>query len=280
MLHWPSRWGACFRTGDGNGDARRLRHPGRPARARARWPARCDDHSRCVGRRPARHRCSPRPARPRRRHRRRLLRRRRHRAADQPDAATQARRCPGRATSSRRSRRCSSSSTSRRSIATSIRRRGGGRPSKRSAPLPRAWGTTCASRSCSSARPRPHWSTPRASVDDPLEGRVANLRARRRRCAADRRADLVPARRDSGVPVRHSDAQVRRGNFRRRSDRPRDVARAGAADDGDPAGRPLGRGIRRRDRHDEGQPGSRRADDDGARPGALPGHAARASPRC
>ena len=40
-----------------------------------------------------------------------------------------------------------------------------------------------------------------APVDDSLEGRLAHLRARRRRRAADRRADLVPARRDPRVPV-------------------------------------------------------------------------------
>ena len=49
------------------------------------------------------------------------------------------------------------------------------------------------------------------------------------------------------------------------------AARARAADDRDPARRPLRRRVRRRDRHDEGEPGGRRADDDGPRPGALPG---------
>ncbi len=107
-----------------------------------------------------------------------------------------------------------------------------------------------------------------------LEGRLAHLRARRRRRAADRRADLVPARDDPRVPVGGADEALRRRDLRRRPDRPRDAARAGAADDGDPARRPLRRRVRRRDRHDARQPGGRRADDDGPRPGALPGHAA------
>ena len=107
-----------------------------------------------------------------------------------------------------------------------------------------------------------------------LEGRLAHLRTRRRRRAADRRADLVPARHDPRVPVGGADEALRRRDLRRRSDRPVDAARAGAADDGDPARRPLRRRVRRRDRHDARQPGGRRADDDGARPGPLPGDAA------
>ena len=86
-----------------------------------------------------------------------------------------------------------------------------------------------------------------------------DLRARRRRRAADRRADLVPDRRDPRVPVGDPDEALRRGDLRRRPDRPRDAARARPADDRDPARRPLGRGVRRRDRHDERQPGGRRA---------------------
>ncbi len=107
-----------------------------------------------------------------------------------------------------------------------------------------------------------------------LEGRLAHLRARRRRRAADRRADLLPAGHDPRVPVGGADEALRRRDLRRRPDRPVDAARARAADDRDPARRPLGRRVRRRDRHDARQPGGRRADDDGTRPGPLPGDAA------
>ena len=72
-----------------------------------------------------------------------------------------------------------------------------------------------------------------------LARRLAHLRARRRRRAADRRADLVPARHDPRVPVGGADEALRRRDLRRRPDRPVDAARAGAADDGDPARRPL-----------------------------------------
>ena len=113
-----------------------------------------------------------------------------------------------------------------------------------------------------------------------LEGRLVHLRAGRRRRAADRRADLVPARHDPRLPVGGADAPVRRRDLRRRSGRAVDAARARAADDGDPARRPLRRRVRRRDRHDEGQPGGRRADDDGPRSGALPGRHRGSSPRC
>ena len=87
---------------------------------------------------------------------------------------------------------------------------------------------TCASRSSSSARPPPRWYTRCCTRDDSLEGRVAHLRARRRRRAADRRADLVPARRDPRVPVGDPDEALRRRDLRRRPDRARDAARARA----------------------------------------------------
>ena len=54
-----------------------------------------------------------------------------------------------------------------------------------------------------------------------LEGRLAHLRAGGRRRAADRRADLVPARHDPGVPVGGADEALRRRDLRRRPDRPR-----------------------------------------------------------
>ena len=107
-----------------------------------------------------------------------------------------------------------------------------------------------------------------------LEGRHADRRAGRRRRAADRGADLVPAGHDPRVPVGGPDEALRRRDLRRRPDRPVDAARTGPADDGDPARRPLRRRVRRRDRHHARQPGGRRADDDGPRPGALPGDAA------
>ena len=54
-----------------------------------------------------------------------------------------------------------------------------------------------------------------------LARRLAHLRARRRRRAADRRADLVPARHDPRVPVGGADEALRRRDLRRRPDRPR-----------------------------------------------------------
>ncbi len=111
--------------------------------------------------------------------------------------------------------------------------------------------------------------------DDPLEGRGGDLRARRRRRAADRRAHFVPARRHSRVPVGYPDEEIRRGDLRRRLDRLVDAARTRCADDCDPARGTLGSGIRGGNRHDARQPGSGRAGDDGPRSRALSGHDAR-----
>ena len=83
----------------------------------------------------------------------------------------------------------------------------------------------------------------------------------------------VPARADPRVPVGGADEALRRRDLRRRPDRAGDAARAGPADDRDPARGPLGRRVRRRDRHDESEPGGRRPDYDGPRPGALSGDA-------
>ena len=91
----------------------------------------------------------------------------------------------------------------------------------RRAPPP-ACCATCARRSSSSARrPRRSSSAIRHPSHGPLARRRRRLRARRRRRAADRRADLLPARRDPRVPVGDPDEAVRRGDLRRRPDRPR-----------------------------------------------------------
>ena len=77
------------------------------------------------------------------------------------------------------------------------------------------------------------------SEERALEGRLADLRAGGRRRAADRRAHLGAARDDPRVPVGGADEALRRGDLRRRPDRPVDAARARPVDDGDPARRPL-----------------------------------------
>ena len=84
-------------------------------------------------------------------------------------------------------------------------------------------------------------------------------------------SDLFPPRHHPGFPGCGADATVRRRALCRRPRRAFDPARARPADDGDPARRTVGCGICRRDRYDESERGIERADDHGARPGALPG---------
>ena len=88
---------------------------------------------------------------------------------------------------------------------------------------------------------------------------VAVHRGGRRRCAAHRLAVEPAAGADDGLPRGGATADVRRADLRRQPDRHVDGRRGGRGDDRHHHGRANRRRLRRLDRHDAGEPGSRRA---------------------
>ena len=134
-------------------------------------------------------------------------------------------------------------------------------------------GATPRCRSRSSARPARARVRVHAPAHDPLEGRLAHRRARGRRrlpivALISFLLGMILAF-QSAVPMKRFGAEIFVADLiglamlRELGPLMTAILLAGRS----------GAGVRRGDRHDEGQPGGRRADDDGPRPGALPGDA-------
>ena len=203
-----------------HGGARDQRHCGWQANARADGPPRRDDAAGPVGRRPAgRGRRAP-PSAGHRCGGRRILRWRRRRAVRRSPAPAARRQGRGHEPRSGLCRAAEPIRSAGSSPTISIPSRRDVRRSRRSGYA--AFGVwrdirtqvAVHRRDLRGARVRRASPAQRA-----LEGRVADLRAGRRRCAADRRADLVPARHDPRVPVGGADEALRRRDLRRRSHR-------------------------------------------------------------